>query len=478
MPVRVVGHEANPTGVLTLGRENSKLIVNSVDFHHFDGDENGWFDLDLLDSRDNNIYFHNALSGTRSFPGAKDGKRAGTYTSEIFPNYVVLDSEHLGEDKSVRRISFQLEGLENFCVYNIFEWSGLFSASSSEKTQILNDLRIHNIQGYGGSKEKYEANDPDDIWIVHKPKLYMKFKVEGREYEIRHFRSHGSLGLTGHQMQVIPRATIRFESKVSLDDALQHVWEWISFFEQVACKRLQLKSLQASKYLNSYKEADIYLSDSSENDKRPVIDLHPLYVPYSRWKDRRRSAAAMKTWLGKYDERRFFRNATRLVISRLDIERDPTLITLLCAAIESLPELRGSNSLCKTTLQKMAKAAHAEQTAYKLEDIKNLLGNLGGTSLKKMVANLLKKMTLLPEGLDRDDFVKICGDLRNDVAHGRLSDEEQISTAGSFTEVLLGICVCYDLQTSGCAGKNGEHRLIPLVRAGLMLLDCRARTKG
>jgi hypothetical protein len=119
-PVRMGA--GNLSGYLHLHSNETKAVLSSKEFHHFDDDENGWFDLEIEDHRGSRILLHNALTNSQSMGGVSGGKRTGSYTSDIFPNIVILGSENLRKDRRVQSLSFTIEGGENFFVYDVLEW--------------------------------------------------------------------------------------------------------------------------------------------------------------------------------------------------------------------------------------------------------------------------------------------------------------------------------------------------------------------
>ncbi len=136
-PVRFAGSNLDASGHLSLSGENSRLTVNSSNFHNFSGDNFGWFDLEIVDSADCQIWLHNALNSGRSMPGVRQGVAVGTYTTKIYPNYAVIDADQLGKARKVKQV--------NSSTYQLLSWSNAtFSAeqtSKLEKTILANDNR-------------------------------------------------------------------------------------------------------------------------------------------------------------------------------------------------------------------------------------------------------------------------------------------------------------------------------------------------
>jgi hypothetical protein len=135
-PVRLGCTNLEASGYLNLSGESSRLIVNSPNFHYFSGDNNGWFDLEVVDSMDQQIWLHNALSRGRSMPGIRQGVSVGTYTTKIYPNYAIINANNLGKARKVKEVSFQLSGLDQFFIHNLIEWQSGYGLSQELRKQL------------------------------------------------------------------------------------------------------------------------------------------------------------------------------------------------------------------------------------------------------------------------------------------------------------------------------------------------------
>ncbi|GAA4643020.1 hypothetical protein GCM10023115_09800 [Pontixanthobacter gangjinensis] len=432
-------------GYLHLGGPETKVVLNSTDFHHFDDDENGWFDLELRDHRGFQILLHNALSQSQSMPGSVGGKSAGSYTSSIFPNTVIFGTENLRNDKSLHHMSFELEAAENFFVYDTIEWRSMHG--QKDKQTVLDAIRSGAWKPPRGLKSREHASDPADIYIVHKPKTYLNITLEDMKIKVWHSRSRRGLGWTSHEIKITPMIGVTFSTPVSIDQAIDRLWRIKGFFDQLALCDLSIKRVSFSKFKKGWPSADVYLSNEIEDGKKRRREVHPTNVPYSRWRERNQFSKIMESWLAVSDQRHFFRAAIRLSLLRLEKEIDASLITLLMAGIESLPELGGKSGVSSTTISKMADAAHAVDASIDLDAIRGLLGAFQRTSPRQRLTNLANG--LFPKSEDISTFVSIALQLRNKFAHGtKLTDGEQ-SIAGDVARTLVYLCVTYDLHTTG-----------------------------
>lgn len=361
IPVRV--GSGNVSGYLHLHSTDTKAVLSSEEFHHFDEDENGWFDLEVEDNRGSRVLLHNALTNSQSMGGMSGGERKGSYTSDIFPNIVILDSQNLREDRSVQSISFTIEGGENFFVYDTLEWRSLHAQPDRHK--VLDAIRRGAWKAPKGLSSRSDANDPHEVYIIHRPGTYLDVQLADARLRVWHSRSQKGLGWTGHEIRITPVISITFKNPVSIDDAIDRLWQTKGFFDELALNDLRVKSVSVSEFKKRWPAADVYLPNEARREPKRRLDVHPLNVPFSRWKERKRFGAALGQWLERSDDRRFFRAAIRLSLSRLERESDPTLITLLMAGIESLPELSAPSGVSKETI-KMAHAAHAVEPSLDL----------------------------------------------------------------------------------------------------------------
>jgi hypothetical protein len=384
-------------------------------------------------------------------PGVLDGKRAGTYVSDVFPNTVIIGSENLRKDRTILGISIEFEGVENFFVYDTIEWRSFYG--QDKKQDVLKAIREGAWQPPRGLRGREYVSDPDEIYVVHRPKTYLSFQIEDMTIKVWHSRSQRGLGWTGHEIKVTPIISVAFQSPISIDDAIERVWRIKGFFDQLALDDLQVRSLTFSKFKKGWPSADVYLSNEAQKTRERRLDLHPMHVPFSRWNERKRFRETFSNWLSLSQERAFFRAAIRLSLIRLSREDDPTLITLIMAGIESLSELAGPSGISKETINEMASAAHKIDPSIEIESIKSLLGGLRRTSPKQRLLEVCASSFVAPSEDANVTFATAAINFRNQIAHGRGLDEIDRRMAAELARALCYLCVAYDLETSGMPTK-------------------------
>lgn len=442
VPVR----SGNPelAGYLHLDGKNSKASLSSKGFHHFDDDENGWFDVEIEDQRGSRILLHNSLTTTQSMGVATANGKAGLYASDIFPNVVVIGTENLRKDRTLSSLSFKFEGAENFFIYDTVEWHSFYNQGS--KREVLKAIRKEAWKPKGSAQRKSDVNDVHDIYIVHQPKTYLRIRLEDMEIKVWHSRFQRGHGWAGHEIKITPVISVAFARPITVDDALDRVWRIKGFFDQLALDDLNIKALTFSKFKKGWPAAEVYLPNEANRPNKRRLDVHPLHVPYSRWAERKKFQTVFQNWLAQSQERRFFRAAVRLSLVRLQREIDPTLITLLMAGVESLDELDEPPIISKSTIDKMAAAAHAVAPVVEKSLIRGLLGGLRRTSPKARLRKVCAQSFVSSEF---DDFLSVALDFRNRIAHGREMDDAERASAGELAKALTFLAVAYDLSKSG-----------------------------
>lgn len=458
--MRFAGSNLDASGHLSLSGESSRLTVNSSNFHNFSGDNFGWFDLEIVDSADRQIWLHNALSSGRWMPGVRQGVSVGTYTTKIYPNYAVIDADQLGKARKVKQVNFQLSGLDQFFINNLIEWQSGYDLSPPQQ-QLLKSLRMKGTRDYG-------FFDPHNIILLHRSRSVLQFKVSERTYRISIGLHSSSKGWTNTNLRTVPTASIRFSKPVEFEDALQRVWEWQQFFSQVAVKPMCLTAMSMHGPRSAHRAASVYIPNWREVgvDNKAGLGLSPHYIPYSDWKSRRELGRVMQAWLCKSDNRRFFRGAIGKVISSISERSDTVDITLLCAAVESLDESNGSGSYTKCTIRKMAEAATSASTQNDIERVKGLLGQLNRPSLKQRLQWLCKQTADMFCDYDTEAFINECIRLRNDISHGKMGSGTERGQDGPLIEMLLCLCILYDQHLAGMPNKLGcGKNLLAAIRA-------------
>lgn len=278
-------------GVLVLAREQSEVILSSSKPFECVRDDSGWFDLRLNASNGSIILLQNALSLETSSSYVAFSK--SNFQEKIFPNIVIFKANHLPNDALINSISFSFPAIKDFFYYRYFERLGIHDAEKND-LEFLRKLK-------GKKKVTSDFFCPMDIYLVHKPSKYLiKFQVDSRTYSVfsgLHMfgPSHNKIDIETH-----PLATIKFNTSTTIDKAINYVWEWKRFFEQVALKPFNVDTLSVhSKGRPLHETADIYLPNVEQNKE----SVHPGDIPLNKWKDRTQLAKGMQKWLSKEDER-------------------------------------------------------------------------------------------------------------------------------------------------------------------------------
>jgi hypothetical protein len=333
-------------GFLALTREQTEVsLASSKQLTHVP-DGNGWFDLCVREDNGNVILLHNALTLKRAQYGLE-----GHYSETIFPNILVFGDKSLSADFQVSSISFTFPALKYFLFYQSFERINLRDAKKQDFEALRKVKNKH--------RQRVDYNRPSELYIIHNlPPYPIKFRVEDRGYSI--FWGH-SEGVGRHIVDVKakPIANIKFKRPVSIDRAIDHVWDWKRFFEQLSFQPLNVDSVSVmSNTRQPSHSVDIYLPNLPA-DKSTV---HPGDIPMNMWKDRARLSVAMQTWLSRGSKRETFRVAISRVLEESQTRTSLDDIVKLCAAVESLTEFDEES---KISLEQISQLAGAAQTLAK-----------------------------------------------------------------------------------------------------------------
>jgi hypothetical protein len=451
-PIRAI--DSDLAGYLHLDGTSTKAALNSKDFHHFENDDDGWFNLEIEDHRGSRVLLHNALTQSQSMPGYAAGKSVGSYTSEIFPNIVIFGTENLRNDRTLLQLSFILEGAENFFVYDIIERHSFYGSAGGKSA--LKSVREEAWKPPQSLRERGYSNDPDEIYVIHHPKRYLSLDIEDMKVSVSHSRYQRGLGWAGHKIEIVPVISMIFKAPITINDALDRIWRVKGFFDQLSLDDLRISAISFSKFKKGWPSSDVYLPNEANRARDRRLEVHPIYIPFSRWNERKKFQESLYNWLVTSRERRFFRAAIRLSLVRLQQQIDPTLITLLVAGIESLSELGGKSGVSKQMINDMANAAHKMAPSVDLSSIKGMLGTLGRISPKQRLQKIAALVSTGKVDIDVEAFASATIELRNQIAHGRGFDELERAAAGHIAEALTYLCVAYDLQSSGMPSKSED----------------------
>ncbi len=444
IPVTVVGKRA-VQGILKLDGRKSRLELLSTKFFHFETDEKGWCDITLLGPKGLRITAHNAVfAGT----GQSWGRgRKPMHRASIFPNTLIMNSRGHNSKGKVAQISFSLTGFNDFFHYQYIEELDPFDLDDNAKT-LLKNLRYNN-------ENRLDSFHLSHIYVCHRPKKVLTFKVDDRDYSIWGGLREGS-GWHGIDLSIEHSATIRFKKPVLLDEALDRVYEWRQFFNQMAMVPLPIAAISIS--ATNGKRAvigDLYIPYLTEPKpiRKGLYGLSPAYLPLNRWEDRNKLAQCMKNWLKQAGNRRPFRARLDTVIEHMQEGTRQSDISELCSGIDSLAELGKKTKFPDDMIEKMAKAAFdsisVSVEAITLERVNGVLGQLQQRSLKEKMLELAS--LAIPENYKEDTqrIVNLAARMRQDAAHRGVVSEDLYSALQPVADALACLCVAYDLTQCG-----------------------------
>ncbi len=458
----------NVSGILILEGQKTVAILSGDELHRYKSNNGGWFDVWLKAGNGDSILLHNALySQTRSF-SAKGSK----YEEHIFPNIVILGADKLTKSGRIEAISFQVDRLKYFFYYQYIECHYLYN-QKAENIATLRKFRRDR-------KREYDFFRPSSLYIGHTPLHAIRFRLEGRIYQIGTILSSNGLGWDHVKMRAEPVARITFDKSVTVDEALDHVWAWNRFFSQLAMEPLEPKAITArAKRSLRRGEAKFYLPNLVGEIKDKGQGFSPGELPLNRWCSRKELSNVMGTWLSKSKDRNLFRALVGGVIKNRARYISIDDIMLLCSAIESLEEFNQTSTPSDEIIKEMTNAAtNAAKTAGHEVDrarIKGLLGLLQHTSLPNKLKRLMKTVGTLFDNKDREMLIGSVIELRRQSAHGQIAPKINMSKVGATVMALAAICALYDLMSCGVPLKSETNEDIwPLKVAKGALADLKA----
>lgn len=447
-----VCNEEGLAGILRVAGRDTTIDLLSPKFFHLEKGEDGWFDLEMMGPDGHKIFAHNALSaGTGNCYG--HGTET-THFASVHPNILVIDSRGLDEDRHVGAVRFHIEGLENFFYYQHAEPLDR-SCMSDEAKAILLGMR------YNPDEEKDFAA-PEHVFIVHELKEALDFRVETRRYRVW---MGGSETFGWHRIgfRVYPTAEIFFDQPVTIDEALNRVWEWRRFFAQMAMNHLNYIGIgfRASHDLRAT-VGSVYLpnTDRRKKDGRGPYDLHPAHLPLNGWSERDALAEAMQKWLARNSERRAFRARLDRVIENMNRRMDQMDLIELSAGIDSLAELGGKEAFPEGTIDRMVEAAHgaaAEKNVMVEPDrLRGILSQLQRRSLAEKMKELGRRAMPDHDFNDIELIVSTARKCRDDAAHRGAVSEQRQALIGPVVDALASMCVAFDLRDAGVPRKSSN----------------------
>lgn len=445
IPVSVVG---KPTihGFLKLDGRKTSIGLSSTKFFHFETDEHGWSDVALLGPKGLRITAHNAVfSGTGQSWGRGHRKM---YHASMFPNMLIMDSRGHSTDGKVAQISFCLTGFNNFFHYQYTEQLSSFDLDDRSKS-LLKSLRY-------SEENKFDNFDLSHIYICHSPREVLQFEIEDRKYSIWSGGRGTFLDWHGINLSVEHGATVEFKTPVSLDEALDRVYEWRQFFNQMAMVPLSISAISvAATNRKRAAEGEVYIPYLTETKKirRGLYGLRPAHIPLNRWEDRDRLASCMRSWLSASESRRAFRGRIDDVIEHMQRGTRQSDISELCAGIDSLVELKQKSALPKKMIESASKAAFLafgeSAPSITVERISGMLGQMQNRSLSEKMLALAA--VAFPENYQTDAelIISLANKMRQDAVHRAAVRDQLNSALQPVVEALACLCIAFDLGQSG-----------------------------
>jgi ApeA N-terminal domain 1 len=390
-PVQGEKDGAIASGVLTLDREKTTVVLTCTKPVGYPYDRNGWFNLHLKGSNGVSILLHNALHTQSITHGMKDRQ----FEEHIFPNAIVFGADKLAKDGRLGSISFCLNKLRYFFWYEHFEWQSLYKATPQ---QLASLRRLRRDQ-----ERRYDFFHPLELYVIHQPRRVLRFKAGDSTYEIFSGYSSKGGGWSDLNLKAEPSARNTFDTPVSIDDAVNRIWTWKRFFSQVAMQTLSVEAISAGTRRRRYPEATLYLPYARVNSQENSYpgDFHPGDAPLNRWRDRGALAEVMQRWLSKEERRRQFRISVDDVVENMRKRASITDIVTLCSAIEGLSELNEKTALSDAQIEVIVCGAAAAATASSIEvtpdRLRGLLKMLQHQSLPRKM-NLLYGFRVISSG--------------------------------------------------------------------------------
>lgn len=473
VPVRLAMKGRSGSGVLSLAGPDTQVTLSSSEYQRERDPHTGWFDLVLEQNNGAKILLHNALTNTTGMPHGE--RREWEY--RIFPNLVVLDAEQILPSGKVRSISFTADGLEDIFYYELAEWQSLHGAPARTLKALRNLRSIEKVY-----PRDYEYFSPRDVYLLHRLPRVLRERVGDRIYEIwlglseRHH--HNALTLAPRAI-----ATLRFDRAVPLDTALDAVWAWRRFFQQLAMKPLPFGEMSCrGSGRRQQRSSDLYFPNMEQD--APKASRHPIefrasHVPYGQWKHRRKFAEAMRRWLEADERRRLFRARVDRVLEQMRHETSSRLVMDLCAAIESLTELKGPSAVSDKDVAAIADAAGAAAAKatppIPKDRVRGLLALLQHQSLPQRMKLLAAALEPELDKADAREIIKSARDLRNFEAHGSYWDEMTMPLVAPTLDALASLCVFWDLKTSGFPAAFDDRELLAARRTDWAARELKVR---
>ena len=449
--VRVCSEE-DLVGVLRVAQRETAIDLLSRKFFHLERSQNGWFDLELMGPDGRKIFAHNAIAMSKGKHQPQD--HGTTHFASVHPNILVMDSRGLDSDRRVAAVHFQVEGLKNFFYYQYTEPLDCSGISEEARATLLG-------MRYDQEQEK-DFNEPAFAFIVHELKEVLEFRVEKRLYRVWMGGNESYSWGQHFQFRIRPTAAILFDEPVTIEEALNRVWEWRRFFVQLAMQHL---NFEAVGFLASHDDraavGSVYLPNI---DKRKAAEGHyklgPACIPLNSWNEREALSVAMRTWLEQSDTRKAFRARLDQVIDKINRRTDQMDIIELSAGIDSLAELDQKESYPEGAVAAMAEAAGSaaadHKVALSVDRLRSILAQLQRRSLAEKMRELGRRAMPEVDIQDIELVISTARKCRDDATHRGAVSEQRQSQVGPVVEALASMCVAFDLRDAGVPRRSSN----------------------
>lgn len=452
MPVRLLDYEP-ATGVLYLNGHDT--VLHAISTHHIrpsPRDENGWYSLRLQAPDGKILLLHHALTLRETRHNWQ--QELSTHSVEIFPNLVVDDVRALTDEGRVSRILFRLGGLRYFFYYRHAEPLLEFKATA-EQVAALSGMRLEDAC-------ECDLFAPQHVYVMHEYPKFFSFRVDDRTYEVWSGGREAFGSFHKLDVEAFPIASIAFDQPVDLETALDALWEWRTFFAEMALLPLQAEEVSVQESVEPRSPvADLYMPGASRypDFSDSYYKLHPAHLPLNTWDDRDKLAAGMQRWLGRSKERRRFRSKLYRVIERMNSRTDASDLVELASAVESLDELVGGELLRDEALDAIARAAEEAALKENLNldagRIRGILGNLKRPSLAARYERMGQRITPPIARADSELLSRSATRIRHASAHGGALDGEIQPRVSPTVQALTALCARFDLETSDIPAASG-----------------------
>lgn len=460
LSVQTIG-KPEGSGMLTLDREQTSLSLSTNELFYPKTDINGWFDIRLRHGS-RAILLLNSLFQSQT----DHGNKREMWETGIFPNIVVFNADALDKNDKVRTVLFRIEKFADFFVHHVIEHQSLYEA----KQDVFRSLKkLRNNKFSKQYPVRYDFHKPDSVYLVHLPPRVLSFKALGNKFEMHWGMSSRGFGWDGIQVKAEPIGKITFAESKSIDEAIDEIWIWKRLFCQLAMERLDLTTI-SSRSTTKRLFADIYLSNAKRKSQKESDpwSFRRGESPYSQWSERKKLGETMQAWLSKNQARNRFRVNVDRVIANLRKSVDLEDIVTLCAAVESLDELKSSKGLADKDIKKIAKAAAQAALDEKIPvdpaRIHSVIGMLKHHSLPQRLKLLMAALAPAVTPAQAKTIISGAVSLRVIAAHGGSIASLSIPRVQPIVTALAGACVAYDLLTSGFPPKANEHTRLRAMR--------------